>query len=462
MAGVSWPDSWSRAYLTPVTLLAGRALLGTTVSSVRTGVIRDVNLAEYRNKQVLTFDWPSGAAAVVAHPAPKGYDPRNGLTGKSFEISLEEYEKYGGMQLSRQELPPPGARCTWRRSPSRRGAASSVRFAAWSTPGCCACSTQCGSAGTPMAGPPTPRSRCDRSTSFPALRVRLDQQPAAHPAVDARRAGRRRGAGQRTRPGHRGGVERTAVVGADHARRRRDVGGERARSARLDPAVREHALGGVAATIALLDPPVEHLRLPRRRHEHPLRPTGVHVVRRAGLRRRLADQAGGRRVERRRDANPGGGDAHRLRSRRTVVRLPDSRTSRAGPAAVGLSAHRCPHGRLLAHDSCRIGQHRPARQRVRPRGPGPRCGTRRHGNRASPSREPSRRGSRPEPPARRHRSGGPPTLRDAAGPHRDVSLARQIFVNRTSGWTRSISSASTWTTRWPSTSSSRWSGSRSR
>ncbi|MEO3761064.1 hypothetical protein ABGB19_22625 [Mycobacterium sp. B14F4] len=108
MSGVSWPDGWSRAYFTPVTLLAGRALLGTTVSSVRTGVIRDVNLAEYCNKQVLTFDWPSGAAAVIVHLAPKGYDPRKGLTGKSFDISLEEYEKYGGMQLSEQELPATG------------------------------------------------------------------------------------------------------------------------------------------------------------------------------------------------------------------------------------------------------------------------------------------------------------------------------------------------------------------
>ena len=108
MSGVSWPGSWSRAYFTPVTLLAGRALLGTTLSSVRTGIIRDVDLAEYCNKQVLTFDWPAGAAAVVAHLAPKGHDPRNGLTGKSFEISLEEYEKYGGMQLSKQELPAAG------------------------------------------------------------------------------------------------------------------------------------------------------------------------------------------------------------------------------------------------------------------------------------------------------------------------------------------------------------------
>ena len=108
MSAVSWPGTWSRAYFTPVTLLAGRALLGTTLSSVRTGVIGDVDLAEYCNKQALTFDWPAGAAAVVVHLAPKGHDPRNGLTGKSFEISLEEYEKYGGMQFSKQELPAAG------------------------------------------------------------------------------------------------------------------------------------------------------------------------------------------------------------------------------------------------------------------------------------------------------------------------------------------------------------------
>ncbi len=108
MSGVSWPGNWSRAYFTPVTLLAGRALLGRTLSSVRTGVIRDVDLAEYCNNQVLTFDWPSGAAAVVVHLGPKGYDPRKGLTGKSFEISLEAYEKYGGMQLTKQELPASG------------------------------------------------------------------------------------------------------------------------------------------------------------------------------------------------------------------------------------------------------------------------------------------------------------------------------------------------------------------
>ncbi len=108
MTGVSWPEGWSRAYFTPVTVLAGRALLGTTLSSVRTGVIRDVDLTEYCNKQVLTFDWPEGAAMVVVYLAPKGYDPRNGLTGTSFEITLEEYEKYGGLQLPNGKLPVAG------------------------------------------------------------------------------------------------------------------------------------------------------------------------------------------------------------------------------------------------------------------------------------------------------------------------------------------------------------------
>lgn len=100
MRGVVLPPGWSRAYVTPVTLLGGRAVLGRTVSAVRTGTISDIELVEYCNKQVLTFDWPDGAAGVVVTLAPKDHDPRLGLTGRSFEISLEDYEKYGGMHLT--------------------------------------------------------------------------------------------------------------------------------------------------------------------------------------------------------------------------------------------------------------------------------------------------------------------------------------------------------------------------
>ncbi|MCZ8380336.1 hypothetical protein O6P37_15815 [Mycobacterium sp. CPCC 205372] len=102
MVGVSWPNEWSRAYFTPVTLIGDRARLGTTFSTVRTGLIRDIDLAEYCNKQVLTFDWPDGAAAVVVYVAPKGYDARAAMSGTSFEITLEEYERYGGMQFAGQ------------------------------------------------------------------------------------------------------------------------------------------------------------------------------------------------------------------------------------------------------------------------------------------------------------------------------------------------------------------------
>ena len=109
MADVPWPADWSRAYFTPVTILAGRIRLGRTTSSVRTGMITDVDLAEYCNKQVLSFAWPTGAAAVVLYLAPKGHDPREGLSGRSYEISVEDYEKYGGMQFT-GELPAAG--CT--------------------------------------------------------------------------------------------------------------------------------------------------------------------------------------------------------------------------------------------------------------------------------------------------------------------------------------------------------------
>jgi hypothetical protein len=104
MIGVPWPRDWSRAYFTPVTLVAELARLGETASTIRTQPIRDVALTEFSNKQVLTFGWPDGAAAVSVYLATKGHDARTGLTGRSYEITLEDYEKYGGMQFT-GELP---------------------------------------------------------------------------------------------------------------------------------------------------------------------------------------------------------------------------------------------------------------------------------------------------------------------------------------------------------------------
>lgn len=99
MVGVPWPEGWSRAYFTPVTLLDNRARLGRPKSAVRTKPITDVALLEYCNKQVLTFDWPQGAASVMVYIAPKGHDPRDGLTGRCYEIALDDYHRYGGMRF---------------------------------------------------------------------------------------------------------------------------------------------------------------------------------------------------------------------------------------------------------------------------------------------------------------------------------------------------------------------------
>ncbi|POX91134.1 hypothetical protein C3477_05865 [Mycobacterium kansasii] len=108
IAGVPWPSEWSRAYFTPVTVLDGRARLGKSISTVRTGSITDVQLTEYCSKQVLTFAWPAGAAAVSIYLAPKDYDPQLGLSGRHYEVSFEDYHKFGGHQFPKNELPPGG------------------------------------------------------------------------------------------------------------------------------------------------------------------------------------------------------------------------------------------------------------------------------------------------------------------------------------------------------------------
>ena len=66
MVGVSWPNDWSRAYFTPVTLIGDRARLGTTFSTVRTGLIRDIDLAD-RGDDLLRQGLAEPLATLGAH-----------------------------------------------------------------------------------------------------------------------------------------------------------------------------------------------------------------------------------------------------------------------------------------------------------------------------------------------------------------------------------------------------------
>jgi len=101
MAGVPWPRQWTRAYLTPVTLREGNARVGVTVSMTRTGRIRHPKIIERTHRQVLTFEWPDGAAWVLLYRGVSGHGPGAGPNIRpDDEISASRYENQGGMHLA--------------------------------------------------------------------------------------------------------------------------------------------------------------------------------------------------------------------------------------------------------------------------------------------------------------------------------------------------------------------------
>lgn len=65
ITGVLWPSSWERAYLTPVTASNGRVRIGTTAVHTRPlPPVTEPRIVERFNTELITFGWPSGAAAV--------------------------------------------------------------------------------------------------------------------------------------------------------------------------------------------------------------------------------------------------------------------------------------------------------------------------------------------------------------------------------------------------------------
>ncbi|QKT08156.1 hypothetical protein HUN08_13865 [Gordonia sp. X0973] len=107
MTGVPWPSGWDRAYLTPVTVAAGRARIGTTRVLARPlpGVV-EPQIVERFHCEMITFGWPRGAAAVRAYIGPASIPSEQLLTGKPFgEVSAEQYERDGALILTRPLTP---------------------------------------------------------------------------------------------------------------------------------------------------------------------------------------------------------------------------------------------------------------------------------------------------------------------------------------------------------------------
>jgi hypothetical protein len=107
MRNVPWPDGWWRAYFTPVTIVDDMVHVGTTVSATRTGRIEGAKIVERTFKQVLTFAWPPGAAAVLVHRGERGQSADAPQFGQPEEISANQYLRQGGMHF-RNSLPSRG------------------------------------------------------------------------------------------------------------------------------------------------------------------------------------------------------------------------------------------------------------------------------------------------------------------------------------------------------------------
>lgn len=108
MTNVPWPREWTRAYFTPVTLLAGQAFVGKTISHAGPRSISMARIVERVNQQVLTFAWPDGAASVQAYASPIGAGAELAMkNSQPIEISAEQYKERGGLRFP-SNLPPKG------------------------------------------------------------------------------------------------------------------------------------------------------------------------------------------------------------------------------------------------------------------------------------------------------------------------------------------------------------------
>jgi hypothetical protein len=133
MPGVSWPAGWTKVYLTPVTTGGGVSRIGTTVVATRTDPPQDPRLVERTDHQLLTFEWPQGAAAVEVYQGVRG-EASDHVTGGEpvATVTEEDYRGQGGLQFA-PPLEPLGCSLhlvavSWSRSRAVRSAPVSVDY----------------------------------------------------------------------------------------------------------------------------------------------------------------------------------------------------------------------------------------------------------------------------------------------------------------------------------------------
>lgn len=105
MRGVPWPADWQRAYLVPVTVLNGRARVGTTTITTRAlPPVTDMEIIERFHTEVVTFGWPPGAASVKAFVGLDSMSPEEICANNqpTEEINEARYRRDGGLAFAKR------------------------------------------------------------------------------------------------------------------------------------------------------------------------------------------------------------------------------------------------------------------------------------------------------------------------------------------------------------------------
>ena len=83
---LSWPAGWSQVYCVPVNVVGEKSMVGEPKQIRRVESIKDFDLIQRVDSQLITFDWPSGAQMVEVRQEQK---PMLELTEDDYRITCK-------------------------------------------------------------------------------------------------------------------------------------------------------------------------------------------------------------------------------------------------------------------------------------------------------------------------------------------------------------------------------------
>lgn len=84
-----WPGDWSQVYCVPVNVVGEKSMVGEPKQIRRVASIKDFDLIQRVDSQLITFDWPSGAQMVEVQQEQKPVQ----------ELIEDDYRRQGGIRL---------------------------------------------------------------------------------------------------------------------------------------------------------------------------------------------------------------------------------------------------------------------------------------------------------------------------------------------------------------------------